>query len=167
MLFRSAIAGGWDFVRMIKRAFRPRVLVYTGILWTVIIASGITLLVRVPLKVDVIRDRASLAREVDDGKIENVYRLQMMNTDEKPRRFNISVSGGHDLKHLEVLVDTQPVELPPVSVKSVTVRVRAEPEHARRGTERIDFRIDETGLAAPGDKPVTISEKSAFFVPGR
>ena len=163
----NAIANGWSFARMIKRAFRPRVLVYTAILWTVIIASGITLLVRVPLKVDVIRDRASLAREVDDGKIENVYRLQMMNTDEKPRRFNISVGGGHDLKHLEVLIDAQPIELPAVSVKSVTVRVRAEPEHARRGTERIDFKIDETGLATEGDKPIVITERSAFFVPGR
>lgn len=162
----NAIAGGWDFRRMIKRAFRPRVLVYTAILWTVIIASGATLLVRVPLKVDVIRDRASLAREVDDGKIENIYRLQMMNTDEKPRRFNVSVSGGHDLKYMEVLMDSQPIELPAVSVRSITLRVRAEPEHSRRGSERIDFKIDETGLAAEGVTPIVVTEKSVFFVPG-
>ena len=32
-----------------------------------------------------IRDRGALAREAAPGVIENVYRLQIMNTDEKPR----------------------------------------------------------------------------------
>ncbi len=37
---------------------------------------------RNPLKVDVIRDRGALAREATPGVIENVYRLQIMNTGE-------------------------------------------------------------------------------------
>ena len=71
--------------QMLARAFRPRVLVYTAILWAVIIAAAVGLWVRVPLKVDVIRDRAAIAREVEGGKIENVYRLQIMNTAETRR----------------------------------------------------------------------------------
>ena len=38
-------------------------LVYTGIVWAVIIAAAIGLYVKVPLKVDVIRDRAAISRE--------------------------------------------------------------------------------------------------------
>ena len=83
---------------MLRRVFRPRVLVYTAILWAIIIAAAVTLYQRVPLKVDVIRDRANVVREVDDGEVENVYRLQIMNTDESPREFTIGVSGLDGMK---------------------------------------------------------------------
>ncbi len=43
-----------------------------------------SLAVRMPFKVDVVRDRATLAREVEDGVIENIYRLQIMNAAESP-----------------------------------------------------------------------------------
>ena len=34
-----------------------------------------------------------LAREADDGRIENVYMLQIMNTEEIPHRYRVSVDG--------------------------------------------------------------------------
>ncbi|MEF8767459.1 FixG Ig-like domain-containing protein [Candidatus Accumulibacter contiguus] len=34
-----------------------------------------------------------LSREADDGRIENVFRLHISNTDEAPHRYSISVSG--------------------------------------------------------------------------
>ena len=79
----NAIASGWDSSRMLKRVARPRVFVYGSILLAVSAALLVSLYLRVPLKVDVLRDRASLSREVEGGKIENVYRLQLMNTQEK------------------------------------------------------------------------------------
>jgi hypothetical protein len=58
------------------------VLVYTGILlaitWLCLSACSCAQ----PLKVDVIRDRGALARMVEQGRIENVYRLQIMNATE-------------------------------------------------------------------------------------
>ncbi len=48
---------------------------------------------RVPLKVDVIRDRGAMVREVEDGELENVYRLQVMNATEAPHRYRIGVEG--------------------------------------------------------------------------
>ena len=72
----------------------PRTLVYTGGARCVIVgASAVSLALRNPLKVDVIRDRGALAREAAPGVIENVYRLQIMNTDETPRRFTIARGG--------------------------------------------------------------------------
>ena len=52
-----------------------------------------SLVLRNPLKVDVMRDRGALAREAAPGVIENVYRLQIMNTDETPRRFTMTATG--------------------------------------------------------------------------
>jgi cytochrome c oxidase accessory protein FixG len=163
----NALRHGWNFTEMMKRAFRPRVLLYAGILWAIIIGTGAALFLRVPLKVDVIRDRASLAREMEDGKIENVYRLQVMNTEEKSHRFVITVKGPDDLQHLEILSDLQPLEIGPVSSRIISVRVRAEPEHAERGTEHIDFIIE----ASDDEKHLlpeifSVREKSSFFIPG-
>ena len=163
----NAVAKGWNFAQMVRRMLRPRVLIYTVILAVVILAAGAALLVRVPLKVDVIRDRASLAREVDDGQIENLYRLQVVNTEEIAHRFNISVSGSDDLKHLKIISESQPIEIGPVSARSIMVRVRAEPEHDRSGSERIFFTVK----AADDEKhmlreTLSVTEKSVFFIPG-
>ncbi len=162
----NAIKNHWNFRRVVRQALRPRVLIYTTILCGVIIATVVTLSMRVPLKVDVIRDRTSLAREVDEGKIENVYRLQIMNTDERSHRFVISVSGGDDLKHLELLTVPQPLEIESVSARSVVVRVRAEPEHSHGGTERIFFTVkasDDEKHMLP--EVISVREKSSFFIP--
>ena len=63
----------------------------TGPCWrrcaSVLVAS---LAVRTPLKVDVVRDRAALSRIVAGGKLENVYRLQIMNATEEPPALSLS-----------------------------------------------------------------------------
>ena len=86
-----------------RHVFRPRVFVYTGILAAVTVALFVAVAIRIPLKVDVIRDRGALAREVEDGRIENTYRLQVMNTSEQPRRYVVSATG---LDGLQVASDT-------------------------------------------------------------
>jgi len=141
--------------QMLARAFRPRVLVYTAILWSIIIAAAIGLWLRVPLKVDVIRDRAAIAREVEGGKIENVYRLQIMNTAEAGRVFEIGVEG---LPTLHVASEAR-IELDPTSTRMVPVRVRAEPGAAQPGTHKIEFEVSAVGVAG-----VAVREKSVFIV---
>jgi polyferredoxin len=117
---------------------------------------------RAPIKMDVIRDRASLAREVDDERIENVYRLQVMNTDERAHRFTLEVGSGTDhLRKVELLTDPQPLEIPAASARLVAVRVRAEP-HDARGSQPIEFVLRTVDGAG---RPVALHEKSRFVVP--
>ena len=73
-----------------RHLLRPRVLIYASIMLVLITGFIVALTMRQPLKVDVIRDRGALAREVDGGKIENVYRLQLMNASEQPMRVTIT-----------------------------------------------------------------------------
>ena len=141
---------------MARRVLRPRVLVYGAILLAIVAAGGLSLALRSPLKVDVIRDRGSLAREVEDGRIENVYRLQVMNTVERPQRFTLSVRGPAALGELELLAEPQPVQIAPVTTRAFAVRVRAQPG-AERGLQQIEFT-----LATPDSR---IVEKSRFIVP--
>ena len=65
---------------------RPRVLVYGTLILILVIAFIASLAMRNPLRVDVIRDRGVLGREVAGGLIENVYRLQIINTSDSPLR---------------------------------------------------------------------------------
>jgi polyferredoxin len=158
----NAIANRWDFRRILGRVVRARVLVYSGILAAIVVAAGTTLYLRVPLKVDVIRDRASLAREVEGGAIENVYRLQLMNTEEKVRAVRIAVEGdAAALGGLAVVEGARTVEVPATTTRSVAVRVRAEPR-AGRGSQPIEFVVRS---ADAGGKPIVIREKSRFLIP--
>jgi cytochrome c oxidase accessory protein FixG len=152
-----AMERGLDRAQTLKRAFRPRVLVYSAILWLIIIAAAASLWLRVPLKVDVIRDRAAIAREVGDGEIENVYRLQIINTTERPQRYEIAVEG---LKDIHIAGPTQ-VEVAPASSRVVPfkVRVHAEREHLSPGMHRIEFEV-----RALGEHEVKVEEKSVFIV---
>src|SRR5690606_20410713 len=75
-----AITEGLTQPQVRKRLFRPRVLAYMAILTLISIAFVISLVTRTTLRVDVIRDRGVLGREVAGGMIENVYRLQIINT---------------------------------------------------------------------------------------
>jgi cytochrome c oxidase accessory protein FixG len=141
--------------QMFGRAFRPRVLLYSAILWIVIIAAGVTLWQRVPLKVDVIRDRAAISREVEGGMIENVYRLQIMNTSESARAYRLSVSG---IPGIRIPGETV-IEVDGAASRMVPVKLRIEPGAAAAGTHRIDFGIESTD-----DASVAVREKSVFIV---
>ena len=150
----------------LRRIFRPRVLVYTAVLVVILLAFFYSLVTRHPFKVDVVRDRASLARLVDDGQIENVFRLQIMNATEQPQRYHVGVQG---------LQGIQIEKLPPLALDSaearwVTLNVRVPPEAAAKagpGAHEIHFQIELIGADA-GGRPMggaAVSEKSTFVVP--
>jgi cytochrome c oxidase accessory protein FixG len=141
--------------QMFKRAFRPRVLVYSAILWSIIIGAGVSLWHRVPLKVDVIRDRAAISREIEGGQIENVYRLQIMNTREAARRFDIDVQGLPGA----VLAGEAAVQLEGAAARMVPIRVRVPGGALAAGTHPMTFSV-----TARDDASVAVREKSVFIV---
>ncbi len=147
---------GWK--DMLRRVFRPRVLIYTAVLWTIIIAAGISLYNRVPVKADIIRDRSTMAREVPGGLIENIYRLQIMNTEEKPRKLNVSVTG---VDGIAIGGITLPVTMAPAETRMFTFNLRAPYETTTQGANRIMLHI----TPMEGDQEFAIHEKSIFFKP--
>src|SRR3546814_20512564 len=76
-----------------KRMLRPRVLAYSFILLLIMVGFVVSLATRTTLRMDVIRDRGVLGREVAGGMIENVYRLQFINTSESPVVLELSAKG--------------------------------------------------------------------------
>ena len=157
----SALAQGFDRRTMWRRVFRPRTLVYLSVLLVVAAAASGSLVMRNPLKVDVIRDRGALAREAAPGIIENVYRLQIMNTDEEARSFTIAAVG---LPRLSVVGVEQPVAVGAAETRLLPLRVQAPVEEEGLGTRPGPHKIEFIVQAVNDDKVVR-HEQSSFIIP--
>lgn len=152
---QNAVTKGWMGKQILRRIARPRVLIYSCILLGLSIAMVVSLAIREPLKVDVIRDRASLARIVSGGKLENVYRLQVMNATEQAQTYGISVKGLNGIE----MAEGQVVDVDAAQTRGVTVRVQIPYGSAETGSHPIEFEIS----ARSGHGHVL--EKSVFLVP--
>lgn len=152
---QNGMEAGWSRRQLLRRVLRPRVLVYTAILALLVAGLLGSLVARTPLKVDVVRDRASLARIAEGGRLENVYRLQIMNATEQPRRYLISAGG---LDGLSVSPD-EPVSVDAAQSRWVAVRLQVPYGSVPAGSHTVHFSIREEGGGAQ------VSEKAAFLVP--
>jgi cytochrome c oxidase accessory protein FixG len=153
---QNALTNGWSRQEILRRAFRPRVLVYSAVLFLISALVLGSLFLRTPLKVDVIRDRGSLARLVEQGRIENVFRLQVMNATESAQTYRISVEGMPGI----VLASPDTVDVLPTEVRSTAVRVQLPPGAAESGSHTIHFEI-----VSVNDAGLKVREKSVFLVP--
>ncbi|MFM1925123.1 MAG: hypothetical protein RIT44_929 [Pseudomonadota bacterium] len=154
-----ALKNGWTQQQTLRHVFRPRVLIYMAILLVVVAALFTSLGLRKPFKVDVVRDRAALARIVSGGNIENVYRLQIMNAAETPMNFRLSASGLPGL----TLVTNSDVQVASTESLWVSVRLQLPYDAAPSGSHPILFTIQS--LQAGGEVQAELQEKSVFLVP--
>ena len=153
----NGIAGQLTRAQRWRRILRPRVLIYGSLLLGLSTAVLWSLASRHDFRVDVVRDRATLARQVEDGWIENVYRLQLMNATEAPQELGIEVEG---LAGLRLSRPTR-VTLGPAEARWVTIALRLPPEAAQQlkpGAQPMRWLIRSAG----GD---SVAETSTFVVP--
>jgi polyferredoxin len=147
---------GMSSAEIRRRALRPRVLIYLAVLLAIVTAFGVSLAMRTPLKMDVLRDRGAMGRELDGGVIENVYRLQIMNTSETPHRYRILVDGIPTAR----LAGTDEVTLQGTETRSVPVRVQVDGGQGAKGSNRIHI-----ALEADDGSDLKVREEAVFFVP--
>lgn len=152
---QNAVAQGWGRAQLLRKIFRPRVLVYSAILLAVTVALFTSLALRSPFKVDVDRDRASLARIVSGGKIENVYRLQIMNATENTQTYRMTATGLPGL----MLASEGVVSVDATESRWVPVTLQLPYEAATAGSHEIHFEVE--AINSPG----RVIEKSIFLVP--
>jgi len=152
----NALRQHWGRRQIFAHVLRPRTLIYGGFLALICLALLWGLATRSDLRVDVIRDRATLAREVEGGLIENVYQLQIMNMLETPRDFELGVSGLDGIR----IDGLRHVRVGPASTEAVTVQVRVPPEAGAPGSHPISF---EVGVTA--DPSVSVREETTFHLP--
>ena len=146
--------------QMVSRVWRPRVMIYAALLVATSSIFVVSLSRRQGFSADVIKDRGAQARIVDQGFIENVYRLQVMNGTEEAQTYSVSVSGLPGL----ALATPATLNVAATGIGMIPVRLTLPPtvEATYQGRSNpIKFEIT---TVQDGQTRVA-REKSTFFVP--
>ncbi len=157
----NGVAGGWSRRQMFRRALRPRVLVYGAVLGVCGAAFAASVALRSPFQFDVIKDRGALARTVDEGAVENVYRLQIMNRTERPQTYRVAASGPAGMS-----ISAPQVSIAAAEIKSLVATLQL-PQAAAQGLQGqsvpvvFEVTVQDDGHAASAVQ----REKSTFFIP--
>jgi cytochrome c oxidase accessory protein FixG len=152
---QNAMDNKWTPAQIWQRIMRPRIQIYTMILVAVTLGLLVSLGLRTPFKVDVVRDRSTLSRITENGALENVYRLQIMNAAEVPQTYHLSVKG---LPGLKITTDTD-VAVDAAQARWVVLSAEIPYGSADSGSHKIQFEVQ----AINSDDFVV--EKSVFIVP--
>ena len=152
----NALAQHFTKKDVLSHLARPRIVLYSVVLVLICLATAWSMATRVPLMVDVIRDRSTLSREADDGSIENVYNLKLMNTTESAQRYRLTVDGLAGIR----LSEEAPIEVRSAENHEVTVVVQVPPESGKSGANPIYFNIQ-----AESDAKIAVREKATFLKP--
>ena len=154
---QNSMAQGWSRAALIRHMARPRTLLYLALLVGIATAAAVSLALKNPLKVDIIRDRGALAREVRPGVIENSYRMQVMNTAEQPRRYTIEAAG---LPGIAVVGIEQPLAVDSAATRLAPFRLELPADAGTPGSHKIEIivrAVDDAGVAR--------REQSTFILP--
>ena len=125
------------------RVLRPRVLVYGTFLAALCVAFVVALFTRVPLELDIIRDRNALYRDSRPGYIENVYMLRVINKDQEPHAYEITVAGPPT-----ATLETDPaaIEVAAGEIATIAARVSIEDGAVASGGHDIEFSLQASDV---------------------
>jgi len=140
----------------VPHVIRPRIMVYGALLLVLFVGFFYAVTHRQLVQLDVLRDRTSLYRELDDGRIENVFTVRIINKDTHAHPFRFSVA---QLPDASIDTDKPVVNAAAGEVTSVAVRVRAQPLDTGGGH---DFLIITEAVDAP---TLHTESRARFFTP--
>ncbi|HBL88048.1 MAG TPA: cytochrome c oxidase accessory protein CcoG, partial [Alcanivorax sp.] len=121
-----------------SRVLRPRLTGYGLVMVLMMGWFAAGLVQRVPLQVDVLRDRNQLYRLTADGRIENSYRLEILNKDQQAHDYRLSLDAPEGL----TLVQGNPTfTLAGGEHRSLPVTVSGDPYAGEVRSATVRFRV--------------------------
>lgn len=159
---QNAMQNRWTKAQMLQRLLRPRVLIYSTILMSLIVGMIVSLYLKPEFRVDVLRDRGVMSRMTNDGKIENIFNLKLENDTEGVRDYVLAVSGLEGLTfHLSEDNGSNSglTGLRPFETRNIVVEMQLPDGVVRPGSHKIYFEVTDT------HSKETLKEKSVFIVP--
>ena len=139
-----------------SKILRPRLIGYATVLGMMVLLFLTAVFSRVPLELDIIRDRNALYRETWEGTIENTYTLKIMNKTQQFQEYDIVVSGlDNVIPHIPETVKTLPGEL-----LTLAVTLEMKPEDIKERNSTVYFKV--TSVDDPSQQVV---EESRFLSP--
>ena len=134
----NVIKGKYPDSGILHHVLRTRTLIYTALMLVISSVFVYSLATRVPLRVDVVRDRVALSKETDDGMIENVYRLQLINKDNQSHQYTLNAAG---IPGLRVITSTLPVTARELETLEIPVSLIADPIDLKGRSIEVVFTI--------------------------
>ena len=141
---------------MLRHVMRPRIMLYTGILLVISAIFVYSLSTRIPLRVDVLRDRGVMTRGVGDGLTENVYLLHIMNMQDSVRTFSVKPEGMDNIR----LDGADTFKVEPLGNLTQPINVRVPADVGNPGANQIRFIIEDVE-----NPSIKLDEKSTFIQP--
>jgi len=138
------------------RVLRPRIVIYGLILLTIFAIFSYSVLNRVPLGLDVIRDRNQLYRETA-GLIENIYTLKVLNMDKQAHTYHLTVNG---IEGLSIESDSDTIHVASGQVQDYPVCLRVDESNLTERSSKIVF-----SLVAIDTEDLSIEEHARFLGP--
>jgi cytochrome c oxidase accessory protein FixG len=136
---------------------RPRMIVYGLLLIGITAALFYHMVTRMPLELDIIRDRNALYSETTEGLVENIYTLKLINMDNEAHTYQLSVKGLKDL----ILVNRMGnVTVNSGEVVELPVRIQVDPVNLQEAGNDIEFQ-----LQALDDPELQVIETGRFIGP--
>ncbi|MDT8409228.1 MAG: cytochrome c oxidase accessory protein CcoG [Wenzhouxiangellaceae bacterium] len=138
------------------RIFRPRILIYIGMLAALTTLFGLVLTGRDMVDVDVLRDRSALYRMAGD-QIENPFALKITNRTDDEIRLQVAAEG---LEGLTVVSPVSGFSVPAGGVSNRPMTLAVPIEAIGPGMHQIEIRLSN---AATGE--LLTGAESRFYVP--
>jgi cytochrome c oxidase accessory protein FixG len=136
---------------------RPRIIIYAVLLASIMAAYVYSFSQRIPLGLDVIRDRNTLYRETSEGLIENVYTLKILNMDKVQHQYELTVSG---IPGLTLHKDMPTIVVASGGVQELPVRLRADEAELEARSSDVVF-----SLVAIDNDTLAVTEDARFLGP--
>lgn len=133
---------------------RPRLLGYLAALVIMVGTFVWAISDRMPLDVDIERDRNQLYSMSQDGDITNAYTLHIRNLDNQPHRYQIVPAGLDGL----YLIGNDTIEVQASSSASMPLQLAAPPGSFDSPSQAITFRVE-----AEGDSAITLTKEARFL----
>jgi cytochrome c oxidase accessory protein FixG len=162
---QNAMQQHWSRHQILQRVLRPRVLIYSAILGLLTLGLAISLYVKPSFRVDVLRDRTVISRISQDNKLENVYRIKIMNNAEVTQQYEVHVLADaafeaefSEMKSLPIDRARYVMDIKPGQERSLVMELKVADGVLNRGSHPIAFQVKSLGTQE------TTVEKSVFII---
>jgi len=138
------------------RVLRPRLIGYLVVLVVMISVFASNLNQRMPLGLEILRDRGVRMYRISGKDVQNVYTLKINNMDNKPHVYDLAVSGDFDYQ----LQGYRPLQVDSGEQLTIPVRVAVKRDQLSELKSAVTFT-----LTAKDDPTLNTSSESSFIGP--
>jgi cytochrome c oxidase accessory protein FixG len=142
-----------------RKIIRPRIILYSILLICTVSMFIYFIGYRHDYKFDVVKDRKILYRYDEDGNIENIYRIKVMNASRDIQKFHLGIDGLSHIRIDDNSLKKLDIELDPSETDWYIVTAELPRKKIKSGNHSIQFLLKKEG------SDDIIFEKSNFLVP--